>query len=156
MRILRRFESSGGQGLVELVSVLAVFLAAVAVGLPGYLGFQDRKADERARANLLAAVQMAEVYRTSHGGFVGMDALDVRKIDPRLSPTLTVASARRRDLLPHGRRPRPNLEHLRAMAGERRLRGKRRLRFSRCPTSTLRWAASAIPGGRIAEAPALR
>ena len=130
VRILRRFESSGGQGLVELVSVLAVFLAAVAVGLPGYLGFQDRKADKQARANLLAAVQRAEVYRTSHGSFVGMDALDLRKIDPRLSPTLTVASARRLDLLPHGRRPRPNLEHLRAMAGERRLRGKRRLRLA--------------------------
>ncbi len=96
MRILRPFNTSDGQGLFELVAVLGLFLAAVAVGVPGYLGFQDRKADKQARANLLTAVQMAEVYRTSHGSYVGMDALDMQRIDPRVSPTLAVAFARRR------------------------------------------------------------
>lgn len=96
MRILRLLEAQRGQGLLELMVVLGVFLAAVAVGVPGYLGFQDRKADKQARANLLAAVQLAEVYRTSHGSYLGMDALDMRMIDPRVSPTLAVASARRR------------------------------------------------------------
>ena len=96
MRILRLLQPQSGQGLFELVAVLGVFLAAIAVGVPGYLGFQDRKADKQARANLLAAVQLAEVYRTSHGSYLGMDALDLRRIDPRVSPTLAVASARRR------------------------------------------------------------
>lgn len=96
MRILRLLQAQRGQGLFELMAVLGVFLAAVAVGVPGYLGFQDRKADKQARANLLAAVQMAEVYRTSRGSYVGMDALDMRRIDPRVSPTLAVVFARRR------------------------------------------------------------
>ena len=74
MRILRLLQAQSGQGLFELVAVLGVFLAAIAVGVPGYLGFQDRKADKQARANLLAAVQLAEVYRTSHGSYLGMDA----------------------------------------------------------------------------------
>jgi hypothetical protein len=39
---------------------------------------------------------MAEAYRTNHGSYVGMDPSDLRKIDPRLSSILTVASARRR------------------------------------------------------------
>ena len=96
MRILRLLKPSSGQGLLEVMVVLGVFLAVVAVGVPGYLGFQNRKADKQARANLLAAVQLAEVYRTSHGSYLGMDSLDLRRIDPRVSPTLAVAFAQRR------------------------------------------------------------
>lgn len=95
MRILRRFEASCGQGLLEVLVVMGVFGGALAVALPAYIGFQDRQGDKRAQTNLLAAVQMAEAYRTDHGSYVGMDTVDLRKIDPRLSATLTVASARR-------------------------------------------------------------
>ena len=95
MRVLRRFKASAGQGLLEVVVVVAVFGGAVAVAMPAYLGFQDRKADKKARANLSLAVQMAEAYRTDHGSYIGMDTVDLRKIDPRLSATLTIAFARR-------------------------------------------------------------
>jgi len=95
MRILRCLRASGGQGLLEVLVVIALFGGLVAVAMPAYLGFQGQKADKQAQANLLAAVQMAEVYGARHGSYAGMDTVDLRKIDPRLSTTLTVASARR-------------------------------------------------------------
>ena len=95
VRILLRLEASGGQGVVGVVAVIGLFSATLAVGLLGYIGFQDRKADKQAQANLLSAVQMALVYRANHGSYAGMDTVDLRKIDPRLSTTLTVASAQR-------------------------------------------------------------
>jgi Tfp pilus assembly protein PilE len=96
MRILRRLGASGGQGLLEVVVVVGVFGGLVAVAVPGYLGFQDRKADKAAQAHLLAAVWTVEAYRANHGSsYAGMDALDLLKIDPRVASTLTVASARR-------------------------------------------------------------
>ena len=95
MRILRRYESSSGQGLLEVVVVLFFFTTAVAVAMPAYLGFQGRKADKSAQANLIAAVQMAEAYRDDHGSYLGMDTVDLGKIDPRLSFTLAVASVKR-------------------------------------------------------------
>ena len=95
MRIPRRLEASSGQGLLGSVAVIGLFSATLAVGLLGYIGFQDRKADKQAQANLLSAVQMALVYRANHGSYAGMDTVDLRKIDPRLSTTVTVAAARR-------------------------------------------------------------
>lgn len=95
MRIPRRLEASSGQGLLGSVAVIGLFSATLAVGLLGYIGFQDRKADKQAQANLLSAVQMALVYRATHGSYAGMNTVDLRKIDPRLSATLTVVSARR-------------------------------------------------------------
>ncbi len=111
MRILRRLEASGGQGLLGFVAVIGLFSATLAVGLLGYIGFQDRKADKQAQANLLSAVQMALVYRANHGSYAGMDTVDLRKIDPRLSTTLTVACGTARQVLPRGQRAREGLEH---------------------------------------------
>jgi type II secretory pathway pseudopilin PulG len=95
MRILRRLEGSGGQGLVEILAVIGLFGTVVAVGVPWYLGFQGRKADKDAQAKLVAAVPAAQAYRTDHGSYVGMDAVDLIHLDPRISFTLAVASARR-------------------------------------------------------------
>ncbi|HXG77310.1 MAG TPA: hypothetical protein VNJ53_12130 [Gaiellaceae bacterium] len=95
MAILRRVEGSGGQGLVEAMAVIGLFGAIVAIALPSYLSFQVRRGDERARANLLAATAVADAYRADHGSYRGLDALDLVRIDPRVSPTLTVAFARR-------------------------------------------------------------
>ena len=49
MRIPRRFKASAGQCLLEVLVVVAVFGGALAVAMPAYLGFQDRKADKQAR-----------------------------------------------------------------------------------------------------------
>ncbi|HSG14460.1 MAG TPA: hypothetical protein VLA22_11385 [Gaiellaceae bacterium] len=95
MRILRRFQSSGGQGVLEVVLVLAFFSALVAVATPAYLMLQDRKADKAAKASLVAATHVAGAYRQDHGSYAGMNAPDLYRIDPRVSPSLSVAWAKR-------------------------------------------------------------
>lgn len=92
---MRRFRSSSGQGVLEVVLVLAAFSSLVAVATPLYLGFQGRKADKDAQANLVAAVPMAQAYRQDHGSYAGMDSLDLYNIDPRVSPGLAVAWVKR-------------------------------------------------------------
>lgn len=95
VRILRRYNTSSGQGLLEVVLVVAFFSTLVAVATPVYLGLQGRKADKSAQENLVSAVQMAEAYRQDHGSYAGMDALDLYNIDPRLSPSLAIAWVKR-------------------------------------------------------------
>lgn len=95
MRILRKYQSSCGQGVLEVVLVVVAFGATVAVAMPAYLGFQGRKAERSAKENLVAAVHTSGVYRADHGSYRGMDAFDLMTIDPRVSPSLTVAWVKR-------------------------------------------------------------
>lgn len=90
-----RLQSSSGQGLLEVVLVVAFFSALVAVATPVYLGFQDRKADTTARENLVAATHIAGAYRQDHGSYAGMDTIDLYQIDPRVSTSLSVAWVKR-------------------------------------------------------------
>jgi type II secretory pathway pseudopilin PulG len=73
---------------------MVVFSAAVAVAAPVYLGVQTRKADKAAQENLVAAVHVAGAYRQDHGSFRGMDTVDLARIDPRVSMSLSVAWVR--------------------------------------------------------------
>jgi type II secretory pathway pseudopilin PulG len=93
--MLRRLQSSSGQGLLEVVLVVVFFSAAVAVATPAYLSFQSRMADKAAQESLVAATHTAGAYRQDHGSYRGMDNLDLYKIDPRVSPSLTVAWTKR-------------------------------------------------------------
>ncbi len=96
MRFLRRLhEGSDGQGVVEVLVVVILFGLLTAVGAPAFFHFQNRKADSEARGRLLAAVPAAQVYRDRHGSYSGLDAVDLNRIDPRISMTLVVSSARR-------------------------------------------------------------
>ena len=92
---MRRLAASDGQTLAVVVVAVA-FGGLVAAAVPAYLGFQDRKAEEVAQRHLLAAVWTAEAYRQDHGSYARMDAVDLLKIDPRIPPTVAVASAERR------------------------------------------------------------
>ena len=97
VRILWRLAANSGQGILGVVGVIGVFGAVLAVAMPAYVGFQGRKADKHAQASLVSAVWIAEAYGEDHqGSYVGMDTVDLLKIDPRLAPTITVASARRK------------------------------------------------------------
>ena len=93
---MRRLAASDGQSVFAVVAVVVVFAGLVAAALPAYLGFQDRKADGVAQKHLLAAVWTAEAYGQGHDSYVGMDAVDLLKIDPRVPATVGVASAERR------------------------------------------------------------
>jgi len=81
--------------VIEVALVLGVFGTLVAVGLPTYMGVQDRLASSAARSHLEAATPAAQVYRMRRGTYTGLDALALRRIDPRISPTVTVAWTRR-------------------------------------------------------------
>ena len=97
MRFLRQLhEGSTGQGVIEgNLAVFGVFGALVAFGIPAFFGYQNDQADREARERLLAAVPAAEVYRTKHGSYAGLDTVDLARIDPRVSMTLSVAATRR-------------------------------------------------------------
>jgi len=93
--MIRRLQSSSGQGVLEVVLVVAAFSALVAVATPVYLGMQGRKADKDAQAHLVATVPIAQAYREDHRSYAGMDSLDLYDIDPRVSPGLAVAWVKR-------------------------------------------------------------
>lgn len=96
MRILQHYRDGSGQGILEVVLVVVLFGAAVAVAVPAYLGFQGRKADKTAQANLVAAAQMAEAYRADHGSYLGMNGVELALIDPRLATSVAIAWTKRR------------------------------------------------------------
>jgi type II secretory pathway pseudopilin PulG len=92
---LRRLEEGNGQGLVEVLVVVAFFSALVAVAIPSYLGFQGRKADKAAQEHLRAAIPAADAFGQDHRGFARLDTVALLRIDPRLSYGLSVAWAKR-------------------------------------------------------------
>ncbi len=95
MRIVRRLETSDGQGFLAVITVIVAFSALLAAAMPAYVGFRGRSADEDAKATLLAAVSTAETYRASHGSYAGMDMVDLFKINPRVPSSVAVTSAKR-------------------------------------------------------------
>jgi Tfp pilus assembly protein PilE len=97
MRLLRllRLHEGSGQGLVEVTGVIGTFVLLLAVGLPSYFGLQNEKAAREARSKLLAAVPAAETYRVQRGSYTGLDTVKLKRIDPRVSQTLVVASVKR-------------------------------------------------------------
>ncbi len=92
---MRRLAASDGQSVLAVVFVVVAFAGLVAASVPAYLGFQDRRAEKAAQSHLLAAAWTAEAYGQAHGSYVGMDAVDLLKIDPRVPRTLAVVSAER-------------------------------------------------------------
>ena len=59
-------------------------------------GFRIVRRTGSPKSHLLAAVWTAEAYGQGHDSYVGMDAVDLLKIDPRVPATVGVASAERR------------------------------------------------------------
>jgi type II secretory pathway pseudopilin PulG len=80
---------------LEVIAVIGIFGALLAVAMPAYMGFRSRSADKEAQATLLAAVWTADAYRANHGSYAGMDTVDLFKIDPRVPSSLAVTSAKR-------------------------------------------------------------
>jgi type II secretory pathway pseudopilin PulG len=95
MRILPRLRTSDGQGTLAIVVAMIAIGGMAAAAVPAYLGFQDRKAEKTAKAQLLTAVWTVEAYRQDHhGSYAGMDTVSLRKIDPRLPAAVVVTMAR--------------------------------------------------------------
>jgi Tfp pilus assembly protein PilE len=84
-----------GVTVVELLVVIILVGIMLAAVVPAYLGFRERAAASKTKANLRAALPAAAAYHANKGTYVGMNSLTLVSTDPRVSPTLTVASAKR-------------------------------------------------------------
>jgi type IV pilus assembly protein PilA len=93
-RIRTRFDGNTQHGftVIEFLVVVIIIGILLAIAVPSYLGFRDRAANNAAKANLRAAVPVAEGYYADNGAYTGMDASALVAIDSGVSPTLTVAS----------------------------------------------------------------
>jgi type IV pilus assembly protein PilA len=100
-RIRTRFDGGSEDGFtaIELLVVIIIIGILLAIAVPSYLGFRDRAANNETKANLRAALPVAEAYRGDDapaggaGAYTGMTAEKLMAIEPSLSPTLTVTSA---------------------------------------------------------------
>jgi len=85
----------GGFTVIEMLVVIVLIAVLLGVAVPAYLGFRDRTADSAAKTNLRNALTAATAYHEDHGTFTGKQSTDLLAIDPGISMTLTVASAKR-------------------------------------------------------------
>jgi Tfp pilus assembly protein PilE len=93
MRRLRRLAEDPGQGVYEMVAMIAFIAVVLAVATPAYLRFQSRKADKAAQEALVAGTKGAESYRWAHGSFARMSNVDLVRETRGLSTPITVAWA---------------------------------------------------------------
>jgi type IV pilus assembly protein PilA len=85
--------TGGEQGftLIELVVVVTIVGALIAIAVPSYLGYRGRAADRAAKANIRSALPSVEAYYNDNGTYSGMTVPGLRaSYDSGLSPTLSV------------------------------------------------------------------
>jgi type II secretory pathway pseudopilin PulG len=82
-----------GVTVVEVLVVIILIGFLMAVAIPSYLGFRDRAANHAAKQHLQAALPSAQAYYANKRTYAGLDSAVLVTMDPRISPTLSVASA---------------------------------------------------------------
>jgi prepilin-type N-terminal cleavage/methylation domain-containing protein len=96
-RIRLRLAGDHGFAVLEVMIVVSVLGLALAVGVPSYLGLRGGSADGKTKESLRAALPAAEAYYADHHrSYRGLDSTDLLRIDPRISLTVSVTSARKR------------------------------------------------------------
>ena len=95
-RIRLRLAGDHGFAVLELLIVVSVLGLALAVGVPSYLGLRGGSADGKTKESLRAAMPAAEAYFADHRSYARLDSTDLLRIDPRISLTVSVTSAKRR------------------------------------------------------------
>lgn len=80
-----------GFTLVELLVVVAIIAVLIAIAVPSYLGFKGRAADHAAKANIRAALPVAEAYYNDNGTYAGMTIAVLKtSYDSGLAPSLAI------------------------------------------------------------------
>ena len=80
-----------GFTLVELMVVLAIIGALLAIAVPSYLGYRGRAADGAAKANIRQALPSVEAYYNDNGTYSGMTVAKLKAgYDSGLSASLSV------------------------------------------------------------------
>jgi len=94
-RMRHRLGDERGVTMIELLVVMIVIGILLAIAVPSYLTFRQRAATNETKAHLRAALPVAAAYYADKGTYVGMNYTTLLATDPRVAPTLTVASARK-------------------------------------------------------------
>ena len=84
----RRVGRQSGFTLVELIVVIVIVGALLAVAVPSYLGFRGRAIDRVAQSDLRQAIPSAEAYATDNGGYSGMSIAALRASDSDLASSI--------------------------------------------------------------------
>ena len=74
----RSFRGEDGFTMVEMLVVLIIIGALLALAVPAYIGYEVRAADNAAKANLRASLPAVEAYRADNGSYQGMTAAALR------------------------------------------------------------------------------
>ena len=90
-RLRRRTHDESGFTLVELMIVMVVLGLLLAIGVPSYLGFQERARHGLAEGNLRAAVPAVEAFYIDHSSYTLMDEEALRLIDAGVKVTVVYA-----------------------------------------------------------------
>ena len=91
-----RLDREDGFAGVELLVVVAVVGVLLGVAVPSYLGLRGGTADGDTKASLRAAMPAADAYFADRKTYSGLDSTDLLRIDPRVSLTVAVTSAKPR------------------------------------------------------------
>ena len=87
----RMRSSEEGFTLVELLVVVAILGVLLAIAVPSYLGYKGRAADNAAKANIRAALPIAEAYYNDKGSYTGMTVAVLKaSYDSGIAPSLAI------------------------------------------------------------------
>lgn len=92
-RLRCRVAEQAGFSLVELLIVLLVVAALLAIAVPSYLGFWDRANRAAAQADLRAALPAVAAYYNDHDSYAGLSVPELRTYDQGLSSRISVLSS---------------------------------------------------------------
>jgi type II secretory pathway pseudopilin PulG len=95
-RIRQHLDHENGFAGIEALIVVGLLGVTLAVAVPSVLGLRSGSADSATRSSLREAMPAADAYFADHKTYAGLDSTDLIRIDPRVSLTVAVTSAKKR------------------------------------------------------------
>ncbi|MGH3078052.1 MAG: type IV pilin protein [Gaiellaceae bacterium] len=95
-RIRQHLDHEDGFAGIEALIIVVVLGVTLAVAVPSFLGLRSGSADSATKSSLRAAMPAADAYFADHKTYAGLDSTDLIRIDPRVSLTVAVTSAKKR------------------------------------------------------------
>ena len=90
----RPFRGEDGFTMIEMLVVLIIIGALLALAVPAYIGYEARAADSSAKANLREALSSVEAYRADNGSYTGMTVATLKaSYDSGLAGNLAIVGA---------------------------------------------------------------